>query len=113
MLANRVHFVAASRCRSLRQAALRPSARKLIVLNVGTLQRSDNSLNNIMSAQTLTPALSTGEDFRICANIETSHIPAALRKDCVLFYTPDTEELAQKVALQAGGAITLGRIKWK
>ncbi|PNW78505.1 hypothetical protein CHLRE_09g394550v5 [Chlamydomonas reinhardtii] len=66
-----------------------------------------------MAAQNLAPALSTGEDFRITTNIEATQIPAALRKDCVLFYTPDTEELAQKVAQQAGGAITLGRIKWK
>ncbi len=64
-------------------------------------------------AATLTPALSTGEDFRITTNVEASSIPPALRKDCILFYTPDTEELAQKVALQSGGAITLGRIKWR
>ncbi|GLC36175.1 ribose phosphate diphosphokinase subunit prs4 [Pleodorina starrii] len=116
MLAHRLQASVGSRCRSVRQAAplhVRPSARKLILLNVATLQRSDNTLNNIMSAQSLTPALSTGEDFRICTNIEAAQIPAALRKECVLFYTPDTEELAQKVALQAGGAITLGRIKWK
>ena len=92
---------------------VRPCPRKLVVLNVATLQRSDNTLNNIMAAQNLAPALSTGEDFRITTNIEATQIPAALRKDCVLFYTPDTEELAQKVAQQAGGAITLGRIKWK
>lgn len=46
-------------------------------------------------------------------NVEASSIPPALRKDCVLFYTPETEELATKIAAQAGGSITLGRIKWK
>ncbi len=63
----------------------------------------------------LAPALSTasGEDFRVVTNLEHSSFPPALRKDCVLFYTPDTEELAQKVVAQSGGAITLGRIKWK
>ena len=64
-------------------------------------------------AQPLNPALSTGEDFRINVNVDAATIPAQLRKDCVLFYTPDTEELANKVAAQAGGSITLGKIKWK
>lgn len=115
MLVKRFGTSAGSPCRSARHAApvqVRPSVHKLVVLNVATLQRADNTLSNIMAAQ-LTPALSTGEDFRICTNIDTTQIPAGLRKDCVLFYTPDTEELAQKVANQAGGTITLGRIKWK
>lgn len=53
------------------------------------------------------------DDFRIAGNLEAAGIPLALRKNCVLFYAPDTEELAQKVAQESGGTITLGKIKWR
>ncbi|GFR52528.1 hypothetical protein Agub_g15101 [Astrephomene gubernaculifera] len=114
MLVGRLRSSVGSRCRSQDgQLQVRPGTRKLVTLKATTVRRSDNIMSNNMAAQTLAHALSTGEDFRICANIEATQIPAALRKDCVLFFTPDTEELAKKVALQAGGAITLGHIKWK
>lgn len=57
--------------------------------------------------------LHSGDDFRIAGNLEAAGIPLALRKNCVLFYAPDTEELAQKVAQESGGTITLGKIKWR
>lgn len=59
------------------------------------------------------PSLASGEDYRIQANVEVAQIPVELRKNCVLFYTNDMEELAKKVAAQAGGNIELGKIRWK
>ena len=58
-------------------------------------------------------SLASGEDFRISANVELETFPEELKKKCVLFYTPDTEELARKIAATAGGSITLGGIRWK
>jgi hypothetical protein len=59
------------------------------------------------------PSLASGEDYRIQANVDPAVIPQHLRKECVLFYTGDMEELAHKVAAQAGGNIELGKIRWK
>lgn len=39
--------------------------------------------------------------------------PSQQRKACVLFYTPDTEDLARKVAAVQGSNITLGKIRWR
>jgi hypothetical protein len=72
-----------------------------------------------MSATALdrTPsALTTASlgDYRLAAaNITTESIPDNLRKDCVLFFTPDTEPLARKIAEEAGGSVQLGNIRWK
>lgn len=68
------------------------------------------SLDRINSALTST---SLG-DYRIQPqNITAESIPDNLRKDCVLFYTPDTEPLARKIASEAGGSVELGSIRWK
>lgn len=56
-------------------------------------------------------SLQSGEDFRIAGNLEG--IPLALRKNCILFYSPENEELAQNIAGESGGTITLGKIKWR
>ena len=59
-------------------------------------------------------ATSTLEDFRIVGeNVTTAGLPEALRRDCVLFYAPDCKELADKIAEESGGAVTLGNIRWK
>lgn len=53
------------------------------------------------------------DDFRIAApNVGTEDIPSLLKKDCVLFYHPDTEALARKIAGAGGGRVELGEIKW-
>ncbi|GFH21357.1 uncharacterized protein HaLaN_18646, partial [Haematococcus lacustris] len=59
------------------------------------------------------PSLSSVEDFRISVNVDPAAIPANLRKNCILFYTNDMEELAKKVAGHADGNIELGKIRWK
>lgn len=59
------------------------------------------------------PSMASGEDYRMTANINVENTPLELRKNCVLFYTHDMEELAQKIAAHAGGNIVLGRIRWK
>lgn len=68
-----------------------------------------------MAASTLQQALSvtqTIDDYRIVSNIDTSRVPEDLKKDCILFYTPDTEPLARKIAEQ-GEHVVLGNIRWK
>lgn len=72
-------------------------------------------LQQIMAASTLQQAPSvtqTIDDYRIVSNIDTSRVPEDLKKDCILFYTPDTEPLARKIAEQ-GEHVVLGNIRWK
>jgi hypothetical protein len=59
------------------------------------------------------PSLASGEDFRINANVDPASIPQHLRKNCILFYTGEMEELAKRVAQHAGGSIELGKIRWR
>lgn len=59
------------------------------------------------------PSLMSGEDFRYNINIDAAAIPHKLKKECVLFYAPETEELAHKVAALGGGSIELGSVKWR
>jgi hypothetical protein len=59
------------------------------------------------------PSLASGEDFRVTANIDVASTPLQLRKNCVLFYTHDMEDLAKKISAHAGGNIELGKIRWK
>jgi hypothetical protein len=62
--------------------------------------------------RTSLPSLPT-DDYRIISNIDASSVPEALKKDCILFYTPDTEPLARQIAAQGGAHVTLGNIRWK
>lgn len=57
-------------------------------------------------------SLTTVDDYRIVSNIDASTVPEDLKKDCILFFTPDTEPLARKIAAQ-GEHVTLGNIRWK
>lgn len=57
-------------------------------------------------------SLATIDDYRIISNIDASMVPEELKKDCILFYTPDTEPLARKIAKQ-GKHVSLGNIRWK
>jgi len=56
--------------------------------------------------------MSTLDVFRIISNIDASKVPESLKKDCILFYTPETESLARKIADQ-GDHVQLGNIRWK
>lgn len=59
------------------------------------------------------PSISVSlDDYRIVGNIDTSRVPESLKKDCILFYTPETESLARKVA-EEGSHVQLGNIRWK
>jgi hypothetical protein len=59
------------------------------------------------------PSLSTSiDDYRIVNNIDASAVPEDLKKDCILFYTPETEALARKIAAE-GSHVQLGNIRWK
>ena len=60
----------------------------------------------------LAKALSLAEDFRIIANVDLKKMPAHLRKQCVLFYAPETEALARKIAAEDSN-IELAICRWK
>jgi hypothetical protein len=53
------------------------------------------------------------EDLRQTANVTIESIPTYLKKDCVLFYAPECEPLARKIAETSGGSVELGRIRWR
>lgn len=80
------------------------------------LRPARQQLQQIMAASTLSKeprtSLSTVDDYRIVSNIDASKVPEQLKKDCILFYTPDTEPLARKIAEQ-GDHVMLGNIRWK
>ena len=40
-------------------------------------------------------------------------VPDLLKKDCLLFYYPDTEALARKIADVSAGNVELGEVSWK
>ena len=45
--------------------------------------------------------------------VQAQLIPPSLRKDCVLFYTEDFRELAERIAEHSQGHIKLGKIRWR
>ena len=52
------------------------------------------------------------DDIRIAApNDDLESLPEYLKKECLLFYYPEQEALAKKVA-QASSSIQLGEVKW-
>ncbi len=52
------------------------------------------------------------DDIRIAApNVSLDTLPGPHKPDCLLFYHPDTAELAQRVAA-ASPNIQLGEVKW-
>lgn len=55
----------------------------------------------------------TGEDIRITApNVALGAFPEYLTKKCLLFYYPETEDLARSIAQCSHGRVELGEIKW-
>ena len=52
------------------------------------------------------------DDIRIAApNVDLESLPEYLKKECLLFYYPDQEALAKKVAA-ASSSIQLSEVKW-
>lgn len=62
---------------------------------------------------TSNPSVGTLDDYRIITNIDAAAVPDNLKKDCVLFYHPDTEPLARRIAAAQGTRVELGNIRWK
>lgn len=53
------------------------------------------------------------KDYRIAPpNIEATSVPDYLKKDCILFYYPDTEPLAKRIVEVSNGNVELGEIVW-
>ena len=65
-----------------------------------------------MSAQERTSALGSLDDYRIISNIDPASLPPHLRKSCILFFAPETEELAIKIAAQNSN-IQLAKCRWR
>jgi hypothetical protein len=61
-------------------------------------------------------AVASTEDIRVSApNVDfktLQSLPEHLRKDCLLFYYPDTEPLARRIAA-ISDKVELGEIRWK
>ena len=54
------------------------------------------------------------DDFRITApNVALQDPDALMSKDCLLFYYPDCEGLAKRIASVSGGNVELAEISWK
>ena len=54
-----------------------------------------------------------GQDIRLAApNLELQALPEYLKKECLLFYYPDTESLAQQIA-SLSDSVELGSIRWR
>lgn len=60
------------------------------------------------------PVPEQGGDYRVSApNVESHTIPDGLKKDCLLFYCPQQEALARKIAADSDGSVELGHISWR
>lgn len=57
-------------------------------------------------------SMDTPRDFRINANLDVAGLSPTTRKSCVLFYAPETEMLARKVAAENSN-IKLAKCRWR
>lgn len=76
------------------------------------------SSGSTMSADNIgTPQLmslpSVTREFRTHVAMTEASIPESLKKECMLFYTPETAPLARRIAAVNPSKITLGNIRWK
>ena len=54
-----------------------------------------------------------GQDIRMAApNIDLDTFPEYLKHDCILFYFPECEALADKI-VGLSSNVTLGKIRWR
>lgn len=56
---------------------------------------------------------SSSEDFRITPPNVMLDDTSAFMKECLLFYYPDCEGLAKRIAAVSGGNVELAEISWK
>ena len=91
-----------------------------VALNSNERRYETKPLASSPSQLTYKPEFSTwpskervSDDFRRTASSNLRVSNSGLRKACVLFYTPETEELAKKVAAVENSNITLGKIRWR
>lgn len=75
------------------------------------LQRLTGPYRSLSSMDVPSGQTSTIADYRMSANVEP--VPEALRKQTILYYSPENEELARKIAESAHGSIELGSIQWR
>ena len=56
----------------------------------------------------------SSEDFRITPpNVMLDETSSFMKKECLLFYYPDCEGLAKRIAAVSGGNVELAEISWK
>lgn len=87
---------------------------------VGTVAGNNDALAQVCWLLTATRAtdvptmvIQAIKDYRIAApNIEVTAVPEYLKKDCILFYYPDTEPLAKRIVEVSNGSVELGEIVW-
>eukprot|EP00951_Prasinocladus_malaysianus_P032802 scaffold321136_cov43-Prasinocladus_malaysianus.AAC.1 len=60
------------------------------------------------STRTDSPLAGADDNYRVLpANIGKEHLAKAMRKNCLLFYCPDQEPLAKKIAAESEGNVEL------
>ena len=63
-------------------------------------------INNLVAA-------ATGQDVRLSApNFDMGHLPDNAKRECILFYYHETEELARQIA-GSNQHVQLASISWK
>ena len=77
---------------------------------IGYIQQCMTAAGKSGSSRLLVSA--SRDDIRIAApNVDLESLPEYLKKECLLFYYPDQEPLAKKVA-EASSSIQLSEVKW-
>lgn len=95
-----------------------PARRRGQAVRTSPSAAADAALQQQLLAQTARamqlsdPSPSVDASYRIVSNIDASTVPERLKKECILFYTVDTEPLARKIAAQ-GSHVQLGNIRWR
>lgn len=85
----------------------------VIVQGLQTVNRMSNHFT--LKPDTKLPARNDStSDYRITApNVGAYDGVTNLKKDCLLFYYPDCEGLARRIAEVSGGNVELAEISWK
>ncbi|KAL4853687.1 Ribose-phosphate pyrophosphokinase 3 [Chlorella vulgaris] len=93
-----------------------PSSHSRCAARHQSLLRSVGTCNSMSNHHMLKPANSLGDtsDYRIQApNVTLNEVPECLKKDCLLFYYPDCEQLARRIVQCSDGTVELAEINWK
>ncbi|KAL4529535.1 hypothetical protein Ndes2526B_g04343 [Nannochloris sp. 'desiccata'] len=70
--------------------------------------------NHLLLKPSSSAFFSRENDFRITGpNVELNEVPETLKKDCLLFYYPECEGLARRIADVSNGNVELAEITWK